>query len=73
MHQQHKASGTHELPATIGKPATRALNALGICSLEQLVSYSEQELAVLHGVGPKAIRLLKQELAGFGWSLKPAE
>lgn len=50
------------LPATIGKPATRALDAAGITCLEELDKISESELAQLHGVGPKAIIVLKSAL-----------
>ncbi|MFB2596513.1 helix-hairpin-helix domain-containing protein [Herbiconiux sp. P17] len=50
------------LPAT-GAPAERALADAGIRSLEDLRGRDVEELAVLHGVGPKAIRLLKEALA----------
>lgn len=48
------------LPASIGGPATRALEARGITSLEAISKLTEKELASLHGVGPKAIAILKQ-------------
>jgi hypothetical protein len=54
---------THELPRGIGAPATRALAAAGITRLEQLTAFSEAELLKLHGVGPKAIRLLRAALS----------
>lgn len=50
------------LPTTIGRPATRALNAANITSLEDLSRLTEKELKNLHGVGPKAIGILKQHL-----------
>jgi hypothetical protein len=50
----------------IGKPATRALAALGITTLEGVANLSEQELRDLHGVGPKAVDLLRAALAGSG-------
>lgn len=53
---------THDLPRAIGAPATRALAAAGITRLEQLTAFSEAELLKLHGLGPKAIRLLRQAL-----------
>lgn len=59
-------SGT-PLPA-IGRPATSALAAIGVTTLEQVIDYSEPELLALHGVGPKAIRLLAAELARLGWT-----
>jgi antitoxin component YwqK of YwqJK toxin-antitoxin module len=50
------------LPKSIGRPATSALQANNIISLEDLSSITEKELAELHGVGPKAISILKQAL-----------
>jgi ERCC4-type nuclease len=50
------------LPLSIGRPATNALEAIGISCLEDLCKISEKELAELHGVGPKAIRILKDSL-----------
>jgi NAD-dependent DNA ligase len=47
----------------IGKPAERALLAAGFTRLEQLSNVSEAELSKLHGVGPKALGILKQPLA----------
>lgn len=50
-------------PKGIGKPATRALEAAGYSSLEQLTKVSEKELLKLHGMGPKALRVLREALA----------
>jgi len=52
-----------DLPAKIGKPATRSLAAEGVTSLDQVAKWSEVRLLQLHGVGPKAIRILRDELA----------
>jgi predicted flap endonuclease-1-like 5' DNA nuclease len=52
-----------ELPRGIGKPATRALNNEGITTLEQAASYMEAQLLPLHGVGPKAIKVLREAFA----------
>jgi hypothetical protein len=57
--------GKVELPK-IGAPATRALVAQGYTRLEQLVGVSEKELASWHGVGPKAIGILRAALADHG-------
>ncbi len=54
----------------IGAPATRALARLGITKLSQLTSHSEAELIALHGFGPKALKILKDELSSRGMSLK---
>ncbi|SFA76699.1 hypothetical protein SAMN05216266_101307 [Amycolatopsis marina] len=52
-----------ELPRAIGRPATRALTTAGYTRLEQLTEAREADLLALHGVGPKAIRILREELA----------
>jgi DNA-directed RNA polymerase alpha subunit len=54
----------------IGQTAHRALKANGIVELEQLCDFSERELLLLHGVGPKAIRELKEALIKEGFSFK---
>jgi hypothetical protein len=55
----------------IGKPATRALNAVGIQNLAQLSARTEGEIKKLHGMGPKALELLRQALTTAGLSFKP--
>jgi len=59
----------NELPRAIGRPATRALHRQGVFRLDQVAGWSEQDLLALHGVGPKAIRLLREALAEQGMSL----
>ncbi|KAF0222036.1 MAG: DNA-binding domain protein [Erysipelotrichaceae bacterium] len=54
----------------IGQPAQRALNESGIVSLDQLCNFSEKELLALHGIGPKATRILKEVLQNEGLSFK---
>lgn len=48
------------LPTSIGRPATNALEVANVTTLEDLSKMTEKELADLHGVGPKAIGILKQ-------------
>lgn len=48
-----------DIPESIGKPAVRALSAAGIYTLQQVAKMSDQDLLTLHGVGPKAIRILR--------------
>ncbi|GGB03523.1 hypothetical protein ERX37_01250 [Macrococcus hajekii] len=57
----------------IGKPATRALQNHGIESLEQVSKLTEKELLKMHGVGPKAIRILKENLEEVGLKLTGEE
>jgi hypothetical protein len=57
------------LPAAIGRPATGALAEAGYTRLDQLSGVPERNLAGLHGVGPKALRILREALAEHGLSL----
>ena len=57
-----------ELPK-IGAPATRALAGVGITTLRQLEGRSRAELAELHGMGPKALRIIDEALAEHGLAL----
>jgi len=57
-------SGTR-LPA-IGAPATRALTAAGLTTLEAVADVPEAELAAMHGVGPVALAKLREALAAHG-------
>jgi hypothetical protein len=58
-----------ELPR-IGAPATRALAAVGITRPSQLTEHRAVDLLELHGVGPRAIAILRQALADQGLSLR---
>jgi hypothetical protein len=58
------------LPTSIGAPAQRALVAAGYTELGQLANVPASELAKLHGVGPKALRLLQAALEQQGMSLR---
>ena len=55
------------------KPAERALANAGLMYLENLTQLTESELAKLHGMGPKALGILKQSLAEKGLSFKAAK
>lgn len=55
-----------DLPRAIGAPATRALEGAGVRSLEDLARLTRAEVAALHGVGPKALRVLDAALAERG-------
>ena len=59
---------THDLPPGLGQPALRALTAAGYTHLEQFASVTEGDLLKLHGVGPKAIRLIRSALDAGGQS-----
>jgi hypothetical protein len=53
------AAASEGLPRNIGAPATRALTAAGYTELRQLADVPVVDLKKLHGVGPKALRLLQ--------------
>jgi predicted flap endonuclease-1-like 5' DNA nuclease len=54
-----------ELPKT-GGPAARALAGVGITSLEDVTAWTERDLAALHGVGAKAIGILREAMQPHG-------
>ena len=51
---------------TLSAPAQRALMNAGIKTLKQLGKKTEKEIASLHGMGPKGIRILKESLREKG-------
>lgn len=56
----------HPLPRTIGAPATRALRAVDLHTLEGVSTWTRRDLAALHGVGPIALDRLEAALAVLG-------
>lgn len=52
----------NDFPTTIGAPAMRALHNAKINNLKQLVKYTEKDILALHGMGPKALGVLKSVL-----------
>ena len=62
------STGLDELPK-IGAPATRALQNAGYNTLRQLADAPRQELSALHGMGPKALAIIEDALAGHGLRL----
>ena len=61
-----KASPGDDLPFTPTAPARQAFALMGLTRLEQFAGRSRRDLLALHGVGPKAIRMLNDELAARG-------
>lgn len=53
----------------ISAPATRALTGAGYTSLGRLAGVPRSELAALHGMGPKALRLIEEALEQHGLHL----
>ena len=54
----HAAADVAWPPAGLAKPAQRALAGTQIASLERLATFSESEIAALHGMGPNALAVL---------------
>lgn len=44
----------------IGRPAASALEAIGVTKASQLKDFTEKDLLAIHGIGPKAIRMLRE-------------
>jgi DNA-directed RNA polymerase alpha subunit len=63
---------TSEFVGLTSRPAVRALEAAGYTRLEDLTQVTEKELLALHGMGPKAIRMLNAELAKRGQAIGSA-
>ncbi|MDY0983319.1 hypothetical protein SOM10_05405 [Microbacterium sp. CFBP9023] len=60
-----------DLPASMGKVARRGLALHGFTRLDQFDGASETTLLAIHGVGPKAIRILREHLESRGSTLGP--
>ncbi len=55
-------------PKGVGQPAIRALNGAGYFKLEDLAGANETELIKLHGMGPKALSVIRDALTAKGLS-----
>jgi hypothetical protein len=54
----------------LAAPARRALLGAGYTRLEQLTEVSESEVMKLHGMGPNALRALREALEERGLSFR---
>ena len=59
------------LPGGLSQPALRAFAAAKLSRLEDFAQVREADLAKLHGVGPKALRILRAALADRGLAFLP--
>lgn len=59
-----------DLPNEMGKTAPRELHHAGISSLAEVAQHTSEELLAIHGVGPKAIRILEEALTAKGLSFR---
>ena len=60
-----------DLPPTLARPALRALERAGISDLTDLTQVTREEVAALHGMGPKALGVLTSALGRHGLSFRP--
>ncbi|GIO41005.1 DNA-binding protein [Paenibacillus apis] len=62
----------NDLP-NMGKTANRVLHNAGFYRLEQFIKVTESDILKLHGVGPKAVRILNDALKekGLSFAKKP--
>ena len=56
----------------LAAPARRALLAAGYTSLQDLTQVSEADIMNLHGMGPNAMRALREALTERGLSFRPS-
>jgi len=67
------AFGT-EFPHGIGRVAKRALAANGFTRYAHLTATTAHDLLAIHGIGPRAVRILADELTARGMTFAdPAE
>lgn len=71
-----KPESTHPnasaFPSGLSGPALRALKHAGVRTMTELARRTEREIAELHGMGPKGVRLLKAGLAAQGRAFRGA-
>lgn len=70
--QRKKLLSAGDLPEALSAPALRALDRAGIHSLFRLSQRTEKEIAELHGMGPKGVRILRASMRRLGLDFKEA-
>ena len=72
MNSRQNHQRESDLPK-LAKPAQRALAAVGVHRLDQLIEFSEDEIKQLHGIGPNALNQLRRALRAKGLSFAKGE
>jgi hypothetical protein len=67
-----KSPSQTDLPK-LAAPARRALAAAGVTSLARLARFSEAEVKAWHGIGPNALKALRQAIRANGLSFAVAK
>jgi predicted flap endonuclease-1-like 5' DNA nuclease len=70
MNGNFDSSDGSDLPSSVGNVARRELAAHGITRLDQVIDLSAKDLLAIHGVGPKAVRILRERLIARGLDLR---
>ena len=71
--RRKKLLGAGDLPEALSAPALRALDHAKIHSLFRLSQRTEKEVAGLHGMGPKGVRILKEAMRKIGLGFAAAD
>jgi hypothetical protein len=66
MTDPDQSAAQAEFTPELGKVARRELGVHGYTTYAQLAEVSSAQLLHIHGIGPKAIRLLSEELRARG-------
>lgn len=69
--KEARSAATPAVPRGVPRPALRALASLGVTRLSQVTRFTEARLLALHGMGPKAMRIIQGALREQGNSLQP--
>lgn len=68
MKSQPNEQAASDIPANLSAPAKRALDGAGYTQLKHLTHVTEAEVKALHGIGPNAIKMLREALESKGLS-----
>lgn len=55
----------------LSNPARSALEHEGITTLQKLSTFTEREILKIHGMGPRSMPILREELQAQGLSFQP--
>lgn len=61
------------LLSLLSAPARRALEAIKVTTVKKLSTYTESDIKALHGMGPSAIKILKEELKANSLDFKKSK
>lgn len=76
MHEKSMSNETTHpnasaFPPGLSGPALRALASAGVRSMAHVSEWTANDIAALHGMGPKGVRLLREGLAAQGKQFAP--